>query len=321
VRVQADRRNAGKTWLASALIAELSRRGHRVGAVKHSHHPIPLDKPGSDTDLFAQAGAERVIFAAADGVLERGPVEGALAPVLDRLLGEVDIAIVEGFKTDDLGARLHIDGGTGRACLTSMDGRELLVASRDDATVFADAIEREFELAAGGDEVLRRLVRRAAALHGHLCPGITLGVRMALAAVSYLDVALPASHRGLDVTVDTARCAADSIGAATGCTVGRGNLRVDERGEMAARFLDVRTGREVRVVAREESKELAALWAPAGVSRRHAQAIAYRVMPDDLLFDIGSAVEVPLDAGYETTATAVHTARRADVLAGALHGA
>ncbi len=40
---------------------------------------------------------------------------------------------------------------------------------------------------------------------------------------------------------------------------------------------------EVRVVAREESKTLAAFWAPAGVSRRHAQAIAYRAMPDDML--------------------------------------
>lgn len=58
---------------------------------------------------------------------------------------------------------------------------------------------------------------------------------------------------------------------------------------MGARFLDAATGREVRVVARDEAKGLAQLWAPRYVSRRHVQAIAYRVMPDELLFDIEGA--------------------------------
>jgi formylmethanofuran dehydrogenase subunit E len=294
VRVQADRRNAGKTWLASALIREFTRRGYAVGAVKHSHHPVPLDKPGADTDLFARAGATRVAFLAADGVVDRSPAPAPLAEAIKRLVGEVDVAIVEGFKADQFGARIHIDGASRQATLTSMDGRGLLSAAQHDVTAFADAIEREFELTAVGDDALRRLIRRAAATHGHLCPGVTLGVRMALAAAQHLELPLPAPHRALDVTVETARCATDAISSATGCSVGQRNLRVDERGQLAARFLDVRDGREVRVVARDESKELAQLAAPAGLSRRHAQSIAYRLMPDDLLFEVETArVAVP----------------------------
>lgn len=288
VRVQSASRNAGKTWLASALIAELTTRGYRVGAVKHSHHPVPADKPSSDTELFARAGAERVIFATAGGWLERTAGETTLALAIERLAGEVDIAVVEGFASDPLGARLVVDSGSQRAMLLSMEGRTIVAAPRDDVTTFASAIECAFELAPGGSEELRHLIRRAGVAHGHLCPGVTLGVRMALAALRQLDLPLPVPHRCLDVTVETARCATDAIAVVTGCSLGRGNLRVEERGAMAARVLDLRTGCAVRVAARDEAKALARRWAPGAVSTRHAQAIAYRAMPDELLLDVGA---------------------------------
>lgn len=285
VRVESDRRNAGKTWLAAALIGELTRRGYRVGAVKHSHHPTPPDKAGSDTELFARAGAARVVFDASNGVVERAPVPLSLVEAIANLRGDVDVAIVEGFRGDEVGARLHIDAVSGNAALTSMDGRHLATAGRDAATTFADAIERAFELSAAGSDELRRLVRRAAAAHGHLCPGVILGVRMTLAATCALGMPIPAPHRSLEVTVETARCAADAIASASGCSVGRGTLRLEEHGALAARFLDRSSGAAVRVAAREEARSLAAAWAPHDYTRRHAQSVAYRLMPDELLLD------------------------------------
>ncbi len=55
---------------------------------------------------------------------------------------------------------------------------------------------------------------------------------------------------------------------------------------MAARFRDQVTGRLVRVEAREAAKELAVSMVPGATSRRHAQAIAYRVMPEGALLSI-----------------------------------
>ncbi|MCC6238355.1 MAG: molybdopterin-guanine dinucleotide biosynthesis protein B, partial [Dehalococcoidia bacterium] len=180
VRVVADQRNVGKTWLARALIEELTRRGHLVGAVKHSHHVLPLDKPGSDTAQFAEAGAARVVFAAADGVLTRMGAAIPLKDAVEELVGRVDLAIVEGFKSDELGATLRIEAASGLATLTSMDGHRVATAPRDDVGAFAGAIVGMFELAGGGTEVLRARLRKAAAAHGHMCPGVTLGVRMAM---------------------------------------------------------------------------------------------------------------------------------------------
>ena len=285
VRVVADSRNAGKTRLARALIEELTARGYLVAAVKHSHHPVPLDKAGSDTERFAEAGASRVVFAAADGVVirQRGPIP--LSDAVAELVGRVDLAIVEGFKGDELGAVLHIDSVSGLATLTSMDGRRVTTSQRDDVLGVADALVDLFELTSDGDELLRASLRRAAAAHGHMCPGVTLGVRMAMAGANALGLSLPAPHQ-LRVVVETARCATDAIGSVTGCSAGRRNLRVEECGAMAARFTNAETGASVRVVVQDAARELALILAPHAVSRRHAQSIAYRTLPDASLLDI-----------------------------------
>lgn len=110
VRVTGNGRNVGKTTLAASLVEKLVARGWRVAAVKHSHHALPADRRGSDSDLLARAGAATTLFVGSDGVLERTP---ATRPRLRDLLGRLDgyqIAIVEGGRDDTVGARIHLDG-------------------------------------------------------------------------------------------------------------------------------------------------------------------------------------------------------------------
>lgn len=286
VRVTAPGRNLGKTLLASRLIEELAGRGYVVAALKHSHHPVTPDRGGSDTDRFARAGAATVLFGGSDGWLTRSPLE-PLEAAVERMVGHADIAIVEGFKDDHLGAVIRIEPGTPTlAHFTSMDGRLLASAPADEAASTADAIEDEFELTTEGAPEFRALVRRAAAAHGHRCAGITLGVRMALAGLEALRIERPAPRDRLQVVVETARCATDAIAATTGLTAGSGALRIDERGEMAAVFTDTVLGRTVRVAALESARVEAARWAPPDLDLRHQQDIAYRVMPDDALLRV-----------------------------------
>jgi molybdopterin-guanine dinucleotide biosynthesis protein MobB len=42
-------KNAGKTTLVEKLVAELTRRGHRVSTVKHAHHSFDIDHEGRAT--------------------------------------------------------------------------------------------------------------------------------------------------------------------------------------------------------------------------------------------------------------------------------
>lgn len=80
----------------------LVRRGWRVAVVKHSHHPPDLR--GKDSDRFARAGAQIVVFAGRGSFVRfRGPV-GPLLPVLP-----ADAVLVEGFSRRKIGdARFRV---------------------------------------------------------------------------------------------------------------------------------------------------------------------------------------------------------------------
>ena len=55
---------------------------------------------------------------------------------------------------------------------------------------------------------------------------------------------------------------------------------------MAATFVDVESGRAVRVAAKESSKSLAKAMHPELESKNQQQMLAYREMPEQDLFDV-----------------------------------
>ena len=279
IRVIGPGRNIGKTWLASRLIAAFAARGYEVGAVKRSHHPVPEDREGSDTQLFAAAGAHSVVFGAGNGTLTRAARVEELAPLVAVFAGNVDLVIVEGFKSDTLGAVAMIEPGQPTLVhLLTMDERAIGTFRITDVDGIASAFECALALSADGDAATRSAIRGAARQHGHRCPGITLGARMALQAIAVLGVAGDAhALRELTVEVETARCATDAIVAVTGCTPGSGRLSIRERGKVAATF--TLGGRAVRVAVRP-GVDAATVCCD---DRLHAQDRAYRALDVDAL--------------------------------------
>jgi formylmethanofuran dehydrogenase subunit E len=134
---------------------------------------------------------------------------------------------------------------------------------------------------------LDELLREASVAHGHLCAGQVLGVRMALAGLAQLGLDDPrGQHRKRLVTfVEIDRCATDAIGVVTGCRLGKRALKFRDWGKMAATFVDVETGRAIRVSAKESSKQLARQLHPEIDSKNQQQMFAYRELSDSDLFD------------------------------------
>jgi molybdopterin-guanine dinucleotide biosynthesis protein B len=92
---------SGKTTLITALICRYVREGRRVGAIKHTHHPLNEEDRG-DTGRFRAAGADPVLLARtgeavvfSSGGTRRVAYERP-ADLLQHL--DVDIVLVEGFK-------------------------------------------------------------------------------------------------------------------------------------------------------------------------------------------------------------------------------
>lgn len=94
------RSGTGKTTLLEKLIAELQRRGRKVGAIKHTVHEVELDKPGKDSHRFLAAGARAAIVASAGEIacFERRAAETPLEELAARLPDDLEIVIAEGFK-------------------------------------------------------------------------------------------------------------------------------------------------------------------------------------------------------------------------------
>src|SRR5258708_25057907 len=79
-------------------------------------------------------------------------------------------------------------------------------------------------------------------------------------------------------------CATDAIGVVTGCRLGKRALKFRDWGKMAATFVDVSTGKAIRIAAKESSKALALSMHPEIESKNQQQMLAYLEMPEDDLF-------------------------------------
>lgn len=121
--------------------------------------------------------------------------------------------------------------------------------------------------------------------HGHLCAGQVLGVRLALLGLREIGITDPVRERKRLVTyVEIDRCATDAIALVTGCRLGKRALKFFDWGKIAATFVDLQTGRAIRIVAKESSKQLARQMFPE-MDKEHGQQKAYCALADDDLFE------------------------------------
>src|ERR1700677_3262031 len=84
--------------------------------------------------------------------------------------------------------------------------------------------------------------------------------------------------------VEIDRCATDAVAVVTGCRLGKRALKFRDWGKAAAAFVDLGSGRAVRVSAKESSKALARQLHPEIENKNQQQILAYRELSDDELF-------------------------------------
>lgn len=93
-------KNAGKTTLAERLVAEFVRRGWRIATIKHAHHAVDIDRPGTDSWRHRAAGASEVALVGGQRyAIMHEQADPTLAEVLPRL-APADLVLIEGFKGD-----------------------------------------------------------------------------------------------------------------------------------------------------------------------------------------------------------------------------
>jgi formylmethanofuran dehydrogenase subunit E len=147
-------------------------------------------------------------------------------------------------------------------------------------------------------ESFDELLKKSTKIHGHVCAGQVIGVRMAILGLNAIGISEP---RGLDrkkfyVLVEIDRCATDAIQTVTGCSLGKRSLKWLDYGVMAATFVNLEDDRAVRITAREESREISKKYCPEIEDKYQRQLAAYRIMADDELFTIQQVrVKIPAE--------------------------
>ena len=138
--------------------------------------------------------------------------------------------------------------------------------------------------------MLDEILSISSARHSHLCPRQVLGARIGLAGATALELDIPRKDKRLLVILETDGCFADGIEAATGCTVGRRTLRIEDYGKIAAIFINVDTEQALRIAPRLDVRRRASDHVPTESRHYFAQLQAYQSMPDEELLNIQPVV-------------------------------
>ena len=108
---------------------------------------------------------------------------------------------------------------------------------------------------------------------------------MAMLGLRELGITDPIAERKRIVTyVEIDRCMTDAIGLVANCRLGKRALKFRDWGKVAATFVDLQTGRAIRIAAKESSKEIARNMFP-DMTKDAGQQKAYAELSEEVLFD------------------------------------
>jgi formylmethanofuran dehydrogenase subunit E len=139
---------------------------------------------------------------------------------------------------------------------------------------------------------LEDCLERAKQFHGSLCAGTIVGTRMAILGLEAVGIDDPKGkdRKNLIVFVETDRCAADAILAVTGCHPGKRTMKILDYGKTAATFLNLKTGKAVRIVVKNKDGDKVYT---REMIEKEPHGEAYAMQPVENLFDIMEVI-VPL---------------------------
>jgi len=123
------------------------------------------------------------------------------------------------------------------------------------------------------------------AFHGHSCPGLAIGYRMANAALTFLSKAR-AEDEELVAIVENNACGVDALQYLSGCTFGKGNLIFKDYGKHVYTLYHRKSETGVRVVFNADN-------VPENVRRDRNQFIKWLLTSPEK--DVVSLREVHID--------------------------
>ena len=96
-----------------------------------------------------------------------------------------------------------------------------------------------------------RTLDEVAQFHGHVCPGLAMG--MQAARIALREIGPHSKDEEVVAVVETDMCGVDAIQVLTGCTFGKGNLIHHDWGKNAYTFYRRSDGKAIRIAGRPDA--------------------------------------------------------------------
>ncbi len=90
------------------------------------------------------------------------------------------------------------------------------------------------------------LWNKAVSFHGHGCPGLAIGVKAAEAAIKTMKITFSEDEEIVCIA-ENSSCSVDGIQALLSCTIGKGNLIINNHFKQVFTFFDRKSGKGVRM--------------------------------------------------------------------------
>lgn len=124
---------SGKTTLIKNLLPKLKKINISVSTIKHAHEGFDVDKPGKDSFIHRESGAQEVLissskrFALMSNYINQ---ESSLTELITKLT-PVDLVLVEGWKTENIKKIEVYRKETNKPLLYNNDNNIIAIATND----------------------------------------------------------------------------------------------------------------------------------------------------------------------------------------------
>lgn len=97
--------------------------------------------------------------------------------------------------------------------------------------------------------------KKAAAFHGHECPGLAIGFKVCQALEEHIPTEASIDEEIVCITENDS-CAVDAVQSLLGCTFGKGNLIYKPMGKMAFNFYFRDSGKSLRLYFNADGRDM-----------------------------------------------------------------
>jgi len=132
---------SGKTTLIKNLLPKLKKFNISVSTIKHAHEGFDLDKPGKDSFIHREAGAQEVLISSSKRfalMSDYTNKETSLTELITKLT-PVDLVLVEGWKKENI-KKIEVYRKEINKPLLALNDKNIIAIATNDKNINIDKV-------------------------------------------------------------------------------------------------------------------------------------------------------------------------------------